>query len=122
MCFAAEHDAATVGGHDPARQRMKGVVDPLFARQNPGAMSLSRPEPARRISLPPSASKPSNIIESAFDSSPPSNSSTLSNKRSFRAKPGQIAARLTHSDLVILDELGYLPFSASGGAPCSSIC
>jgi DNA replication protein DnaC len=24
--------------------------------------------------------------------------------------------RLTHSDLVILDELGYLPFSASGGA------
>ena len=26
------------------------------------------------------------------------------------------AARLTHSDLVILDELGYLPFSASGGA------
>jgi DNA replication protein DnaC len=29
---------------------------------------------------------------------------------------GQIAARLVHSDLVILDELGYLPFSASGGA------
>ena len=28
----------------------------------------------------------------------------------------QIAGRLTHSDLVILDELGYLPFSASGGA------
>ena len=27
-----------------------------------------------------------------------------------------IAARLTHTDLVILDELGYLPFSASGGA------
>jgi DNA replication protein DnaC len=31
-------------------------------------------------------------------------------------KSGQIAARLAHSDLVILDELGYLPFSASGGA------
>jgi DNA replication protein DnaC len=29
---------------------------------------------------------------------------------------GQIANRLVHSDLVILDELGYLPFSASGGA------
>ncbi len=28
----------------------------------------------------------------------------------------QIAARLIHADLVILDELGYLPFSASGGA------
>ena len=33
-----------------------------------------------------------------------------------QGKTGQIAARLAHSDLVILDELGYLPFSASGGA------
>ena len=31
-------------------------------------------------------------------------------------KAGQIAARLLHTDLLILDELGYLPFSASGGA------
>jgi DNA replication protein DnaC len=31
-------------------------------------------------------------------------------------KSGQIAARLLHADLLILDELGYLPFSASGGA------
>jgi len=31
-------------------------------------------------------------------------------------KTGQIAARLLHADLLILDELGYLPFSASGGA------
>jgi hypothetical protein len=34
----------------------------------------------------------------------------------LQGKPGQIAARLAHSDLVILDELGYLPSSASGGA------
>jgi hypothetical protein len=34
----------------------------------------------------------------------------------LQGKPGQIAGRLTHSDLVSLDELGYLPFSASGGA------
>ena len=34
----------------------------------------------------------------------------------LQGKPGQIAGRLTHADLVILDELGYLPFSASGGA------
>jgi DNA replication protein DnaC len=33
-----------------------------------------------------------------------------------QGKAGQIANRLIHSDLVILDELGYLPFSASGGA------
>ena len=31
-------------------------------------------------------------------------------------KAGQIAERLIRLDLVILDELGYLPFSASGGA------
>ena len=33
-----------------------------------------------------------------------------------QGRPGQIANRLVHSDLVILDELGYLPFIASGGA------
>ncbi len=33
-----------------------------------------------------------------------------------QGKAGQIAGRLIHADLVILDELGYLPFSASGGA------
>ncbi|MBB2155194.1 ATP-binding protein, partial [Gluconacetobacter diazotrophicus] len=31
-------------------------------------------------------------------------------------RAGQIAERLLRLDLVILDELGYLPFSASGGA------
>jgi len=31
-------------------------------------------------------------------------------------KPGQIANRLVHANLVILDELGYLPFSQAGGA------
>jgi len=31
-------------------------------------------------------------------------------------KAGQIAERLLRLDLVILDELGYLPFSPSGGA------
>ena len=34
----------------------------------------------------------------------------------FNGKPGQLAHRLAYADLVILDELGYLPFSASGGA------
>ena len=31
-------------------------------------------------------------------------------------KQGQLAHRLTFTDLIILDELGYLPFSQSGGA------
>ena len=33
-----------------------------------------------------------------------------------QGRAGQIANRLIYSDLVILDELGYPPFSASGGA------
>ncbi|MBS7697470.1 IS21-like element helper ATPase IstB [Chelatococcus sp. YT9] len=33
-----------------------------------------------------------------------------------QGKAGQIASRLVHADLVVLDELGYLPFSSSGGA------
>lgn len=31
-------------------------------------------------------------------------------------KQGQLANRMMHADLVILDELGYLPFSQAGGA------
>jgi DNA replication protein DnaC len=31
-------------------------------------------------------------------------------------RPGRLANRLLHTDLVILDELGYLPFSQTGGA------
>ena len=31
-------------------------------------------------------------------------------------KAGQLAERLLRLDLIILDELGYLPFSPSGGA------
>ena len=33
-----------------------------------------------------------------------------------QGKVGQMAERLLRLDMVILDELGYLPFSASGGA------
>ena len=33
-----------------------------------------------------------------------------------RGKAGHLAESLTRADLVILDELGYLPFSATGGA------
>jgi len=31
-------------------------------------------------------------------------------------KQGRLANRLIHTDLVVLDELGYLPFSQTGGA------
>ena len=36
-------------------------------------------------------------------------------------KAGKLAFALMRMDLVILDELGYLPFSQAGG-PCCSIC
>lgn len=45
-------------------------------------------------------------------SPPPSIWSTHWNKK----KAGQLADRLLRLDLLTLDELGYLPFSPSGGA------
>ncbi len=36
MHIVPEDDAPTARGHSPARERMKGVVDRLFTRQNPG--------------------------------------------------------------------------------------
>ena len=37
-------------------------------------------------------------------------------KEQAEGKAGRIALRLTYADLVILDELGYLPFTPTGGA------
>lgn len=37
-------------------------------------------------------------------------------KEKQQGKAGQITSRLMHTDLVILDEMGYLPFSQTGGA------
>ena len=37
-------------------------------------------------------------------------------KEQAQGKAGQIALRLAHTDLVVLDELGYLPFTPSGSA------
>lgn len=37
-------------------------------------------------------------------------------KEKLEGKQGRIANRLMSADLVILDELGYLPFSQNGGA------
>ncbi len=37
-----------------------------------------------------------------------------------QGKAGQLAARLLHAGSVVLDELGYLPFSRTGGRHCST--
>jgi DNA replication protein DnaC len=40
----------------------------------------------------------------------------LLEREKYEGKAGRIAQGLRRTDLVILDELGYLPFSQSGGA------
>ena len=110
MHIAAAHHPPTTRRHYPAGQRMKGVVDRLFARQNPGAMSLSRPAPARRISPSPSREAAS-APDRAVASSPPSISSISSRQEGRAGRQGRLADYLTRLDFVILDELGYLPFA-----------
>ena len=117
MHIAPEDDAPTARGHRPASEWMKGVVDRLFARQNPGAMSLSRPAPARRIWPSPSREAASAPDRAAL--LPPSISS-ISSRPSARRPPGRLADYLTRLDFVILDELGYLPFAQAGGSCCST--
>src|SRR5277367_7145542 len=49
VLHASVHEAPTAPRHRFARERMKRVVDCLFTRQNPGAMSLSRQARAKPI-------------------------------------------------------------------------
>ncbi|MCY1532931.1 IstB-like ATP binding protein [compost metagenome] len=42
--------------------------------------------------------------------------SALELEKKSQGEVGQLAHRLVHMDLVIFDELGYLPFSQAGGA------
>ena len=73
------------------------------------------PGTGKTHSPPRSASRPSSIIASASFFSTVELVNALEQEKN-QGKAGQIAGRLAYSDLVILDELGYLPFSASGGA------
>ena len=114
MHIAPEDDAPTAGGHRPASEWMKGVVDRLFARQNPGAMSLSRPGRARHT-------WPSRSREAAIRAGSRGRFFTtvdLVNQleaESRAGRQGRLADYLTRLDFVILDELGYLPFAQAGG-------
>ena len=115
MHIAPENDAPTARGHRPASEWMKGIVDCLFARQNPGAMSLSRPAPAKPICRSPS---PPIAYASADARARFFNIVDLVNRLEAEARAGvagRLAEQLTRVDLVALDELGYLPFAQSGG-------
>ena len=114
MHIAPENDAPTARGHRPASEWMKGIVDCLFARQNPGAMSLSRPARARRICAIA-------IARSCIRAGSRGRFFTtvdLVNQLEAEARAGRqgrIADYLTRIDFVVLDELGYLPFAQAGG-------
>ena len=114
MRFAAKHDVASSGGDDFARQWMKSVEDPLFfIRQNPGAMSLSRPERARRISVSPSASRRSKPAAASTSVRSPTSS-----PRSLRPNRWLLRERIRYYcrfALLIVDEIGYLPVTPGGG-------
>ena len=121
MHIAAAHHPPTTRRHYPAGQRMKGVVDRLFARQNPGAMSLSRPARARRISPSPSraaASAPDHA--GRFFTTVDLVNQLEAREAAPDARDG-IADYLTRLDFVILDELGYLPFAPGRRRNCCSI-
>jgi hypothetical protein len=114
MNDAAENSAPTARVDRLTRERMKRVVDSLLARQNPGAMSLSRLAPARRI-WPSLSREAASAPDHEADSLPPSTSSTSSRLKPALVARGRLAGYLTRLDFVILDELGYLPFAQAGG-------
>ena len=71
---------------------------------------------ARRIWPRPSACRASPGTASGCASTRRSIWSTRWSRRRRRARPGASPLSLLRMDLVILDELGYLPFSQAGGA------
>ena len=82
------------------------------------SLSVDR-APARPTWPPPSASRPCASIACACASSTIELVNALE-KEQAQGKAGQIALRLTYADLVILDELGYLPFTPQAARCCST--
>ena len=92
---------------------MKRVVDCLFTRQNPGAMSLSRQARAKPIfasawlrrSFAPARGRFFNLVDLV---------NQLEQEKAA-GRSGRLTENLLRYDLIVIDELGYLPFSQSGG-------
>ena len=114
MLHASVHDAPTARRHRFARKRMKRVVDCLFTRQNPGAMSLSRPARARPICASAMASSGHSRPRQRDVSS---NCRSRQSARTGESRPAAAGGfrEFAALDLIVIDELGYLPFSQSGG-------
>jgi DNA replication protein DnaC len=71
---------------------------------------------AGRIWPPPSASKPSRGTAKRVRFYSTVELVNILEQEKACGRAGRLAQQLMHLDLVILDELGYLPFSQSGGA------
>ena len=82
------------------------------------SLSVDR-APARPTWPPPSASRPCASIACVRFFSTIELVNALE-KEQAQGKAGQIALRLTYADLVILDELGYLPFTPQAARCCST--
>ena len=76
---------------------------------------IGGPGTGKTIWRPPSASRPSNV-RAACGSFNRGTGECAGAGEKHAGKAGQIAYRLMYVDLVVLDELGYLPFSQAGGA------
>ena len=110
MHIAAAHHPPTTRRHYPAGQRMKGVVDRLFARQNPGAMSLSCRAREKPIFASPcirarARGRFFNLVDLV---------NQLEQEKAA-GRSGRLSENLLRYDLIVIDELGYLPFSQPGG-------
>jgi hypothetical protein len=100
--------------HGLAVARMEPIEDPAFAVLIPGSMSLLRPAPEKPISAsrwpqPLSAHVPGGRFFNLVD---------LVNQleqEKAAGRSGRLAEKLLRYDLIVIDELGYLPFSQAGG-------
>jgi DNA replication protein DnaC len=102
--------------HRLAASWMMQIRDPHFRSQTPGIITLLRPVPGKtHIATALGVQAIEHHRKRARFFSTVELVNALEQEKA-QGKAGQIAGRLGHVDLVILDELGYLPFSTSGGA------
>jgi hypothetical protein len=97
-----------------AAARMKRIDDPNLKRRTPGSMTLLRLAPARAISPSPSPG-PASAVAPGAGSTPSFDLVNRFDSEARAGRQGRLADHLLRLDLVVLDELGYLPFAQAGG-------
>ena len=105
---------ATNRNNNFAAPRVERIEDAKLKRRAPGIMTLVRPAPAKPIC----ASQWPRRSSAAGPGGASSTWSTWSiswNKKKPPAESGRLSEKLLRHDLIVIDGLGYLPFSQSGG-------